>query len=148
MKMEDCRNRLLGIWGIGFGLLFFLLLLQTFFLKYGTKYDEVTGWFFPLTVPTLMLMVGVTLAERRNETKRHAKIGKAKKESGEIEADSKIFKIAQYGSIFYLLLIFSVFFIEPLVPRGPLELMKDTKPFLSVLDGLVTAVIGYFFVKK
>ena len=110
MKMEDCKNRLLAIWGIGFGLLFLLLLLQTFFGKYGSKYEEVTGWFFPLTVPTLMLMVGVTLAERRNETKRLAKAGKGKKETGEIEVDTKIFKIAQYGSIFYLFLILTSMF--------------------------------------
>jgi hypothetical protein len=105
MKMEKCRNRLLQIWGGSFLFLFLLLFVQTLFGKYGDKYSEIFGWLIPLTVPTLSLMVGVMVADKKGDA-----------DPKNIDADMTIYRIAKWFSCVYFSIIGLAFLIEPLVP--------------------------------
>jgi hypothetical protein len=137
MKMDKCKNRLLTIWGFSFLGIFIVLLVQSFAGKYGDRHLEVTGWFVPLMLPTLLLMIGVFIADAKNEEQLKT-----------TNANQTLFKIAEYGSIFYILLIYLVFFLEPFFSLSPFEMMTTAKPFLSIIDSVLTGLIGYFFVKK
>ena len=134
--MGYCKDKLLKIWGIGFAILFFLLVIQTFMGKYGEKYADVIGWLVALTVPTLSLMFGVFIADKQGNSLQ------------DIEADRTLFKIAEFSSLIYFLLIYLVFFIEPLVSFSPFQMVNISKPFFGVISGFITLIIGYFFVKR
>jgi hypothetical protein len=134
--MGYCKDKLLKIWSIGFAILFLLLIVQTFMGKYGNKYADVVGWLVALTVPTLSLMFGVFIADKQGTSLQ------------EIPADRTLYKIASVSSLIYFLLIYLVFLVEPLVSYSPFQLMDISKPFFGVLNGFITLIIGYFFVKR
>jgi len=56
------RKRLIGLWATGFIIPFILILFQFGNGKYGPKFTEVFGWLTALTLPTILLMIGVMVA--------------------------------------------------------------------------------------
>ena len=136
LTMGFCKDKLLKIWGLGFAVLFFLLVVQTFMGKYGEKYADVIGWLVTLTVPTLSLMLGVFIADKQGTSIQ------------DIPADRTLYKIAEFSSFIYFLLIYLVFLVEPLVSYSPFQMMNISKPFFGVINGFITLIIGYFFVKR
>jgi len=61
--MIKCKKRLATLWFIGSGAIFFVVLFQAIFGKYG---DQVTGaweWFLPTIMPTLSLILSVFIID-------------------------------------------------------------------------------------
>jgi 1,4-dihydroxy-2-naphthoate octaprenyltransferase len=156
MTLETCRRSLIGVWGLGFLIPLILIFVQAVAGKYGGKFPEVLGWLTSLTLPTILLMIGVMVANPAGaiseDKKTENKI--AEENAGQVSAKTKtehetfIFRIAAVVSILYLLIINFVFFIEPLSNLKPQDLMRDYKIFLAGFDSLISLLIGYFFGKK
>jgi len=156
MLLDLYRKRLLVIWCIGFLVPFTLIMLQFGNGKYGEKSAEVLGWLTSLTLSTILLMVGVMVSnpvtpdeedipeDQMTEEEKKKKRDKIAKVSHE----KFVFHFAVGVSVFYLLIINMVFFLEPLVSDKPQELMRQYKIYLAVFDSLISLLIGYFFGKK
>ncbi|MDQ3179537.1 MAG: hypothetical protein M3Q33_03355 [Acidobacteriota bacterium] len=161
MTLDSYRKWLIGIWSAGFVIPFILILFQFGSGKYGEKFTEVFGWLTALTLPTILLMIGVIIASPATDAdKRETAEDKPYKEKTEAEKSAEqassnkaahenfIFKLAVGVSVLYLLIVNFVFFLEPFANSKPQELMRDSKIFLAVFDSIISLLIGYFFGKK
>ena len=154
MGIESYRKWLIGIWVAGFIIPFFLVLIQFGSGKYGEKSTETLGWLTSLTLPTILLMIGVMVANPVTVSR--------KRQTGDVDApdadqadtvaasanDKFIFWLAVGVSLVYLLIVNFVFFLEPFAQSKPQELMRDSKIFLAVFDSIISLLIGYFFGRK
>ncbi len=131
-----CQKRLAILWFTGGGLLFFLLLLQTFFGRYGDQVKEAWSWFLPTIMPTLLLIAGVVASDLFGRSDRTARV----------EAFS--FRLAYIVSLAYLLIVSLTLFLSPFSPLSQLELMHLSNLWLGPLQGLTGAVLGFFFVSQ
>ncbi len=131
-----CKRRLATVWLIGSGLLFFLLLFQTFLGRYGDDADAAWGWMLPTTMPTLMLIVGVLVSDA------------LRKSSAAIKVDQFIFRLAFYLSIAYLAVVSMTLLLSPFSTIPQLELMTMSNLWLGPFQGLVSASLGAFFVNR
>jgi hypothetical protein len=134
--MSVCRKRLWIVWGLGFVVLIFLLLLQTAFGRYGDRYSEAWGWFFPTMAPTLFLMIGGVISD-------------ASPRSVELQfVDQFMYRLSLYVSVVYLVVVVSTILLSPFSSMTQLELMKTSHLWLGPLQGMVSGIIGFFFVSK
>lgn len=136
ISMVKCKTRLTALWFIGAALLFVLLLLQTFFGKYGSNVDEVWKWLLPTLMPTLSLIVGVLVTDTSQET------------VDERMVDKFMFNLSFYASFLYILTVGLTILIQPFIIVPSLELIRQSNLWLGPFQGLVSAVIGVFFVKS
>jgi hypothetical protein len=157
MTLENCRKSLIGIWGLGFLIPCLLIFAQAVGGKYGGKFAEVLGWLTALTLPTILLMIGVMVAnpagavseDKKTENEKNALEHPAAVTDKAITGhESFIFRLAVTVSLIYFLIINLVFFIEPFSALKPQDLMRDYKIFLAGFDSLISLLIGYFFGKK
>ncbi len=130
----QARKKIAIVWLIGGAIAFFLIFMQSL----GTKYDDpgkVWNWFLPTVLPTMSLIVGVMVTDKKHD-------------SSEV-VPSFIFKMAFFLSIFYLLVLILPIMLEPLMKGLTLDkIMEQSNLWLSPLQGLVVAAIAVFFVKK
>jgi hypothetical protein len=162
MTLDSYRKWLIGTWATGFLVPFVLILIQFGSGKYGGKFSEAIGWLTALTLPTILLMTGVMVA---NPTTGTGGNGRTKEESASTDITDEnqipkspneakaaherfIFKLALGVSIVYLLIVNFVFFLEPFTSLKPQVLMRDSKIFLAVFDSVISLMIGYFFGKR
>jgi hypothetical protein len=159
MTLDLYRKKLLTLWFIGFVVPFVLLMFQFGNGKYGhEKSLEALGWLTSLTLSTILLMVGVMVAnpvlpEDEEDDKPEEELTdneRKRRREAKAKADHEkfVFNITVGVSLLYLLIINMVFFLEPLVSDKPQELMRGYKIFLAVFDSLISLLIGYFFGKK
>ncbi len=59
VSSKKSRRKLAAAWFIGSFLLLLILIFQTAFGKYGDNITEAWGWFLPIVMPTLSLMIAV-----------------------------------------------------------------------------------------
>ena len=161
MSLDAYRKWLIGIWSAGFLIPFILILIQFANGKYGGKFAEALGWLTALTLPTILLMIGVMVANPSGALQKMPSSGpkpETEKTDGEIAADREvayksahetfIFRLAVGASLVYLMIVNFVFFLEPFANAKPQDLMRDSKIFLAVFDSIISLLIGYFFGKK
>jgi len=159
MTLDSYRKWLIGIWSAGFLIPFVLILFQLVSGKYGEKFTEILGWLTALILPTILLMIGVMVANPSGAADRKRKT-RDKPDEKKIETDAEtataikaahekfIFKLTVGVSVVYLLIVNFVFFLEPFADLKPQELMRVSKIFLAVFDSIISLLIGYFFGKK
>ena len=135
-SMAKCKKRLGVLWFVGFVILFFFLLIQSILGHYEDKTDEAWGWFFPSIMPTLSLIVAVIVMDAKGKSVKTSTI------------DSYIFYISFFLSIAYIISMFLTILIQPFVSPDPLELMKQSNIWMGPFQGLVSASLGVFFVKR
>jgi uncharacterized protein YqhQ len=159
MSLEAYRKWLIGIWGAGFLIPFILILIQFANGKYGGKFAEALGWLTALTLPTILLMIGVMVANPSSvlqkssdptpdREKTDAELTLEREAAQKAAHETFIFRLAVGVSIVYLLIVNFVFFLEPFAYAKPQDLMRDSKIFLAVFDSIISLLIGYFFGKK
>jgi hypothetical protein len=157
MKLEFYRKCLVLIWGVGFLIPFILIMIQFGGGKYGGKIIEVLGWLTSLTLPTILMMIGIIVAnpitntadeEISDEEKTDEEKELAQKALAKAAHEKFVFNWAVGVSAAYLLIISLVFFFEPFSTTTPQELMRNSKIFLAVPDSLISLLIGYFFGKQ
>ena len=136
ISLTECQKKLSIFWFIGSGILFIIILFQTFLGHYADETKEAWNWFFPNVTPTLSLMVGVIVASRFGKT------------FTEKTTDRFVFRLAFSLSVIYLITLFLTILIQPFTQKSPIELFTQSHQWLVPLQGLVTASLGAFFVKS
>src|ERR1051326_4090724 len=102
VPLEQARAKLAGIWFIGSGAVFIILVVQSILGKFGGRLQEVWAWFVPNVLPTLALMLGIlganalTAAQDKRQVKEF------------------FFKLSKYLSIFYVAILALTILLEPL----------------------------------
>ena len=137
MTTESSKWALAAIWLVGAGVVFLLLVAQSLLGHYEPATAEVWGWFLPTVVPTLSLIIGVLVADRR--------AGEGRPGGGAQPAERRIFWLCAGMSALYLLLVALTVVIQPLLHATPLELMHRSNLWLGPLQGLTVAALGFFF---
>jgi|SRR5215471_14428166 len=134
--MQECRRRLAAVWFGGFAVLIVVLLVQTILGHYGDKADEAWGWFLPTTLPSVSLMLGVLISDATGR-------------SGEVKVvDTFMFRLALWSSVAYLVVVSLTILLSPFASIPQLALMRLSHLWLGPLQGVVSSVIGFFFVSK
>lgn len=139
VPMNKCKNILAVTWFICSCILFFVFLFQTIFGKYGDYTTDAWGWFFPNLMPTLSLMSAVFVADALGKRVQIQTV------------DRFFFRLAFGLSSVYLLVVAITFFSLPFVSAKPQEMvqfLRQSNLWLGPLQGLVSASIGVFFVKR
>jgi len=136
MEFTKAKKNIAVLWFIASGIIFLLMIAQSFSGKFENKIDEAWGWIFPSIIPTLSLILGVFFVDMKNSLTVKKNI------------DNFYFKLTIYLSAFYLLSILSILLLQPLINKPIIPLMKQSNIFLGPFQGLVTASIGLFFIKN
>lgn len=135
LSFEKCKKNLALLWFIASGLLFLLLLFQSFAGKHGETAAEVWSWLLAAILPTLSLMLGAFVAD----------FGKAQEDR---QVDRFLYRLTYGLSLFYLLVIALIFLVQPNTGQPIVELLKLSSVYLTAFQGLVAAALGVFFVKR
>ncbi|WP_456425770.1 hypothetical protein [Rhodocaloribacter sp.] len=130
------QKRLATLWFVAAGLLFSLLLLQTFFGRYGDQTREAWSWFLPTIMPSLSLIAGVVASDALGRSDPKATV------------DPFAFRVAFLLSAAYLVIVSLTLLLSPFSPIPQLELMALSNLWLGPLQGLVGGVLGFFFVSR
>jgi hypothetical protein len=136
LPMARCKQWLGGLWFSTAAILFLLVILQTIFGKYGANAKDAWGWLLSQIMPTLSLIIGVLVIDA---------LDKGPTTNG---ADRFLFRLTFGLSVFYLLMVLLPIIIQPFTELGPLELLTQSTLWLAPLQGLVSASLAAFFVKR
>ena len=136
ISVARCKRKLAFLWFTGSGILFLVVILQTMFGRFGKQSGEAWSWLLPTIIPALSLMLGVFVIDA---------LGKGIERK---TVDRFLFRLTYSLSAVYLVLIALTIFIRPFTSFSPIELMKQSNFWLGPLQGIVTASLGVFFVKK
>jgi len=136
VPMEKVRWRLAKLWFIGGGAIFLILVIQSILGKYGDRVQETFSWFVPTIVPTLALMIGV--------------LGGAAMGAKDERRVSRTFCNMTCGlSVAYLLILACIILLQPISPiKDSLKLYTLCNYFLTPIQGLVMAALGFIFTKQ
>ena len=114
MNLESYRKWLIAIWGAGFLFPFVLILIQFGNGKYGGKFAEPLGWLTALTLPTILLMIGVMVAnpasaaaspQKPDSEKSEAELVEDRQAALKAAHETFIFRLAVGVSLVYLLIV-------------------------------------------
>ncbi len=130
------QKRLATLWFIGAGALFLLLLLQTFFGRYGEQTQQAWTWFLPTIMPSLSLITGAVATDAMGRSDPNATV------------DPFPFRVAFILSAAYLVIVSLTVLLSPFSPLSQIELMELSNLWLGPLQGLVGGVLGFFFVSR
>lgn len=136
VSMRAAKRQLAVIWLVGAGLLFLIVIGQTFGGVYGDGVQRAWGWLLPSIMPTLSLIIGVLVSDAQQ-------IGKA-----DPQVDPFLVTIAKGFSGGYLLLLMATILLQPFASTTPLESLQTSHLWLGPLQGLVSALMGALFVKQ
>ena len=133
--MRICRKKLATIWFSLSGILFIILIIQTLLGRFGESIQEIWSWFLPTIMPTLSLIITVVVVDGTASAK-------------EIEVDPFLFRLASILSVAYLFAVLATFLFEPFSESPFVDLAQQSSLYLGPFQGLTSASIGAFFVKK
>lgn len=134
-SFEKAKKNLAMPWFIAGALLFVIMFIQTIGGKFEDKNIEAWGWFTQNLLPTLSLIITVIVADSSTEI-------------ADREIEKFYFNLAFGISIFYLFVIFSVLLVQPFAEKGIIPWLQSSTIYLGPFQGLVTAAVGMFFLKK
>jgi len=136
ISIKKCKTGLAALWFTGSLGVFLILVIQSVLGKYGERVDEAWGWFLPIVMPTLSLMVGVLVVD-----------AVAPSEKADDKTGWFMFGLATVLSTVYLVLVALVPLIQPFTNVPTLDLMRRSNLWLGPLQGLVAGALGAFFIK-
>jgi hypothetical protein len=136
MSYDRQRSALSVLWFLMCGVMFLLMFIYDIKnTPYGDQTKEVWSWMLPNIVPTLTLMVSVFVLE-------------AKGQGGEVaRPGALLFRLAFALSLFYLAALL-VLVVYGNFADDPLRKLQASGVYLGPFQGLVTAALGAFFIKK
>ncbi len=135
IPLESVRLEHLLIWGIGSFVLVVVFAAQCVLGKYtGDDVGRLWSWFLPTTLPTLALAVGVYSATgHASQDNRSLKVG--------------FRNLLRVTSLAYLFLVAMGVLLEPLSPLPDINVLMMSNYWLGPAQGVVSATIGYAFMK-
>jgi len=135
LTRRRAQRTLAIIWALGFLLFFIVLIYETLTMPlYRGKESEVGGWFSPLFVPTVSLIIGTLVAQAQEGGVQDS------------PADSFVFGFAVFVSLVYLGAVGAT--ILAAAWDSSIEPLKMSSWYLGIGQGVVTGLLGAFFVKK
>lgn len=135
LTMQTARRRLALVWFAGAGACFVVLLFISFFANL-SNLARLWEWFLPAVVPNLSLIIGVLVYAQRQPT------------PGETRVDEFLYRLALWLSLIYVLLLLLPLLFFPATGKSLPELMDISSLWLAAVQGLVTGVMGAFFVRQ
>ena len=136
MSMALCKKRLGLLWFSGSAFLFLLVLFQTVLGHYNPTPDEAWGWLMPGLLPTLSLIISVLVMDALDK-------------SVKVETVDRFLFLLTFGlSTFYLLMLALSIFLQPFSTLDPVAMLKQSSLWLGPLQGLVSAALAAFFIKR
>ena len=140
ISLQRSQGRLASLWFSGAGLLIALVLAQTVFGKYGSRWNEAWQWLMPTIAPTSGIIIGVLVKDMRQ------------KRAGSLTVDRFVFRLTMILSAAYLSSVALTILLSPFAElhagMNPLELMAASHSWLAPFQGLLTAAMGAFFVSR
>ena len=135
MTIGGSRRLLLVIWLVGTLPLFVLVFALSMSERFGSELDTPWNWFGPMVLPVLgLLFMSVTI----DDQERHARPLKHK---------TVLFATCLI-SIVFLLLLYGVILMQPLLDMPISKAMRFSGLYLGAMQGLVTGLLGKFFVEN
>lgn len=131
-----CQRNLLLTWLCGSVPAVLIMSIRTIVGNFSGYEQEIWGWFVPMFLPTLTLMLGAYSAIALKES------------THQITIDKVFFNISTGVSSIYLLILNIVVIIQPFLNAPVLETTQRASLFLGLLQGLTTTCIGVFFVSQ
>lgn len=135
LGMQVARKRLALLWFAGGGLCFAILLFISLFARKADLAD-LWDWFLPAIVPNLSLIIGVLVYAHRQ------------KAAPDVQVDTFLYRLAFGLSLLYLLLLLLPLLSFPATGKTLPELLDISRLWLAAVQGLVTGVMGAFFVRQ
>lgn len=134
MTVQSARKSISWLWFVVGTSTLFLVAAQSIAGRFEPRTSEVWEWLLPNLMPTLMLVVSVfTFSPVRN--------------AGVRKVSTPFVIAAVVMSIGYLLLVLSPFVLPPILGTGPMEVIGTTQLFIGPIQGIVSGILGVFFVR-
>ena len=130
------QQTLAVLWFCGGGLAMIILIVQSIAGTWGTWVSDAWSWLLPTILPTLTLILSTVVVEATQQRVSRS------------EVNLFAYYLCLGLSAFYLICIVSILFTVNFVQIKPLELMKMSSLWLAPLQGLLSGIIGVFFVKQ
>jgi hypothetical protein len=124
------------LWFCGGGLAMIVLIAQSIAGTWGTWVSDAWSWLLPTILPTLTLIISTVVVEATQQR------------ASRTEVNSFAYYLCLGLSAFYLICVVVILFTVNFVQIKPLELMKMSNLWLAPLQGLLSGIIGVFFVKQ
>lgn len=122
------------LWFCGGAVAFLILMAQSIAGTWGQWTSDAWSWLLPTILPTLTLMIATFAAEANSAVKKE-------------EVNLFSYWLCLGLSAFYLICVLVIIGAANIVPMKPLDLMKMSSFWLAPLQGLLSGIIGVFFVK-
>ena len=142
-SLDQVRWRLAKLWYIGAGLIFLLLIVQSFGTVYGGRVGEVWSWALPALIPTLSLITSVLGSAA---LVRHG--GKKPK----VGVKRRFAAVSFWLSVVYLSLILATILSQPIVvilrpdwSFGAVDALKQSHLWLAPIQGVVVSALAVLF---
>ena len=138
-SLAQGQVKLTRLWFVWSGLLFTVVLIQSVGGSSGVRTADVWGWFTPLVLPTLSVIIGVLVSP-------------SKTSQPEEPPSRTIFALAFWLSAFYLTIVTLTILLGPAawISSGtlPVDFMAMSKLWLLPVQSLVTGALAAFFVSR
>jgi hypothetical protein len=137
VSMIKAKNWLAGLWSVWFVLMLILMILQTIGGNYNDKEGvlDAWGWWATTVLPIPSLIITVLVTDALGQGLRKDSVNRF------------LFIFTLAFSFVYWLIATGTVILAPFYSRSePLGLMQLSHLWLGPLLGLVTALIGVFFV--
>lgn len=135
MTLGRAKAVLSYMWIASFVILCTIIGLQTLFGKFGSGEDWDTGfsWFFPLTIPSVSLLLTVWSVQRPSE-------------DDQTIASTHVLWAAIALSAFYLACMLALLLLHPFSDLPLQILLRRSGWCLAILQGAVMALLGKLFI--
>jgi cytochrome bd-type quinol oxidase subunit 2 len=133
ISVPACQRRLAAVWFLGGGLVFAILVIQTFTGHYGDQARDAWGWFLPTVMPILTLIASAAAVTGARSS---------------VRVDALAYHISLGLSVFYLLLVIATIGYQvftSLAPAEMIDLMKTSNLWLGPVQTLLGISLGVFF---
>lgn len=136
INFNNARKNITTTWLLLSGIIFLIFVFWTFSGKFGDRPSDFWSWLLPNIMPTLALIIGITVADINGKDSKGKFVSKF------------VYQLSMGLSIFYLSLILVIFISHGQINSPLFTILKNSSLFLGPLQGLVSAAIGAFFYKK
>ncbi len=133
MTLGRAKSVLSFIWIVAFALLFAIIGVQTFAGKFGKEWDAGFDWFFPLTIPSVSLMITVWTVQQTDEDKK-------------VVTSRHVLWAAMLLSTFYLLAMLGLLLLHPFVDLSLQTQFSRSAWYLAMVQGILMALLGKLFI--
>ena len=135
----DAQKRLAVFWFVTAGALAFLVVVCSTIGQFKECKEEAWQWYAQSIIPTLTLIIGTFYATITQPP------------GSGITVEAFYYKFCFYASAFYFLILYLIVLGAPMVYHlagtTSLDLLQQSKTYLTIIQGVVSYSLGLFFVK-